>query len=153
MKKFTSKKQKLGLQGEHFAEMFLVKHGFTVIERNFTAKAGEIDIICKKDNRYHFIEVKTTTVPRETKRVTESVINTPKGLVSRETFIHEYRRILNPFQNISRSKIKKISKTVALYLESKKIDHAIRWQIDGIGIHLETENEYSVTYIENIAIH
>ena len=59
MKKFTSKTQKVGEIGEKIAEMFLVKHGFTILERNFTCKAGEIDIICQKGNKVHFVEVKS----------------------------------------------------------------------------------------------
>ncbi len=39
---------------------FLVSNGFTVVDRNYHAKKlGEIDIICIKDDVYHFIEVKS----------------------------------------------------------------------------------------------
>ena len=39
---------------------FLVSNGYSIIERNYHAKKlGEIDIICTKDNIYHFIEVKS----------------------------------------------------------------------------------------------
>ena len=48
VKRFTSKTQKIGEIGEKIAEMFLVKHGFTIIDRNFTHKLGEIDIIAQK---------------------------------------------------------------------------------------------------------
>ena len=34
--------------------------GFEIIERNFHSKFGEIDIIAKKANMLHFIEVKAT---------------------------------------------------------------------------------------------
>ena len=45
--------------GEKIAVMFLMKQGFSVLERNVANKFGEIDIIAKKDKRYFFIEVKT----------------------------------------------------------------------------------------------
>ena len=39
---------------------FLKDEGFDIIEQNFFAKKiGEIDIICKKNNIYHFVEVKS----------------------------------------------------------------------------------------------
>lgn len=56
---FTSKSQKTGQKGEDIAVMFLMKHGFRVIERNFHSRNGEIDIIAKKARKYHFFEVKT----------------------------------------------------------------------------------------------
>ena len=59
MKQFTSKTQKIGEVGEEKACMFLVKQGFTVIERNISNKFGEIDIIARKARRYYFFEVKT----------------------------------------------------------------------------------------------
>ena len=39
---------------------YLTSQAFIIIERNYHAKKlGEIDIICKKDDVYHFIEVKS----------------------------------------------------------------------------------------------
>ena len=59
MKKFTSDSQKIGQLGEDVACKFLMKHNFLVLERNYTKKWGEIDIIAKKNSKIHFIEVKT----------------------------------------------------------------------------------------------
>lgn len=38
---------------------FLYENGFSVIERNFYSRFGEIDIIALKDEVLHFIEVKS----------------------------------------------------------------------------------------------
>ena len=39
---------------------YLVSNSFTIVDRNYHAKKlGEIDIICIKDDIYHFIEVKS----------------------------------------------------------------------------------------------
>jgi len=40
---------------------FLSSLGFQIIERNFTLRGGEIDIIAIKDDVLHFIEVKSGT--------------------------------------------------------------------------------------------
>ncbi|BAF70658.1 YraN family protein [Nitratiruptor sp. SB155-2] len=48
----------LGRNGEKRAEAFLIKNGFTIREKNFHSRFGEIDIIAQKDGILHFIEVK-----------------------------------------------------------------------------------------------
>ncbi|OGH69482.1 MAG: hypothetical protein A2754_03840 [Candidatus Magasanikbacteria bacterium RIFCSPHIGHO2_01_FULL_47_8] len=45
--------------GEEQAAQFLRRQGFVVIDRNYHAVAGEIDIVAKKGGDYYFIEVKT----------------------------------------------------------------------------------------------
>jgi putative endonuclease len=54
-----SHQQKLGNIGEQLAVVYLQKHGYTILERNFKARYGELDIICSKDNILVFVEVKT----------------------------------------------------------------------------------------------
>lgn len=58
MKQFTSKTQKIGEIGEEKACIFLMKQGFSIIERNLANKFGEIDIVAKKAGKYYFFEVK-----------------------------------------------------------------------------------------------
>lgn len=38
--------------------MFLMKHGFTVLERNIANRFGEIDVVAKKKGVIYFFEVK-----------------------------------------------------------------------------------------------
>ena len=58
-KVFTSDSQKTGEIGENVAVKFLMKHGFAILDRNYTKKWGEIDIVAEKDNLLHFVEVKS----------------------------------------------------------------------------------------------
>lgn len=51
--------QKLGKLGEDVASEYLRRQGYTILERNFRARYGEIDIIVLKDNVVVFVEVKT----------------------------------------------------------------------------------------------
>lgn len=48
-----------GQSGEKQAEKFLVKSGYSILERNFRCRFGEIDIIAFKDGVTVFVEVKT----------------------------------------------------------------------------------------------
>ncbi len=48
-----------GKKGEDWAASYLVKKGFTLVERNWRFRHWEVDIIASKDKFLHFIEVKT----------------------------------------------------------------------------------------------
>ncbi len=52
----TSKE--IGNIGEKFTADFLVEKGCEILARNFTVKGGEIDIVAKKGELIHFVEVK-----------------------------------------------------------------------------------------------
>jgi putative endonuclease len=58
MKNFISEKQKIGKLGEDVACKYLEKKGYVILERNYTRKWGEIDIVSCETERIHFIEVK-----------------------------------------------------------------------------------------------
>lgn len=47
-----------GMQGEDKACKWLVSHGYTIVERNWRTKSGEIDIIACISNVLVFAEVK-----------------------------------------------------------------------------------------------
>ena len=47
-----------GRQGENAACDFLVKNGYTITKRNYTAPHGEIDIIAENEKYIVFVEVK-----------------------------------------------------------------------------------------------
>ena len=55
-------RKNVGDFGEDFAVKILIESGYSIIERNYSTKYGEIDIIAMKDGVLHFIEVKTRTV-------------------------------------------------------------------------------------------
>ena len=48
-----------GKKGEKLAAEWLVKNGFTILEKNWRFKRLEVDIIAEKENLLHFIEVKS----------------------------------------------------------------------------------------------
>ena len=59
MKKDKKRKaNRLGHLGEYFAILFLMVKGYSILERRYKTKVGEIDIIAKKKNVTIFCEVK-----------------------------------------------------------------------------------------------
>ena len=80
---------------EKRAISFLQDLNFQIIEQNFYAKKlGEIDIIAKKNDTYHFCEVKSAP---------------------------DYETAIN---NLTASKLSKIKRSVDYYLQTKKLDVA-----------------------------
>lgn len=122
-KVFTSEKQKTGEIGENIAEKFLVKQGFSVLDRNYTKKWGEIDIVAQKDNKIYFIEVK-------------SVSHMPSKISSAEGE-DEY----NPEDNVHPWKMKRLSRTIQTYLLDKKIGDDIEWQVDLLVVYLDMKTK------------
>ncbi|MBN1838942.1 MAG: YraN family protein [Campylobacterales bacterium] len=49
---------KIGQEAEEKASLYLQRNGYTIFERNFHSKFGEIDIIALKEGVLHFFEVK-----------------------------------------------------------------------------------------------
>lgn len=51
----------IGNRGEAIAKEYLVSLGYNILETNWRYKKYELDIICHKNNKLYFIEVKTRT--------------------------------------------------------------------------------------------
>jgi Holliday junction resolvase-like predicted endonuclease len=51
----------IGRIGEEILTGYLQNRGYRIVERNYTRKCGEIDIIAQKDDVLHFVEVKAGT--------------------------------------------------------------------------------------------
>ena len=60
--KVLTEKRKNGNIGEDAAAIFLHKHGYRILERNYAELGAEIDIIAKNREYYVFVEVKTRTL-------------------------------------------------------------------------------------------
>jgi putative endonuclease len=130
-KVFTSKTQKIGEIGENIVVKFLVKHGFFILNRNYTKQWGEIDIIAEKTNKLYFIEVKS--VSRETLED-----------VTRET-LDQY----HPEDNMHPWKLKRLSRTIQTYLLSEKIPDEKEWQVDLLVVFLDIKNKKAKIKVVN----
>ncbi len=131
-KVFTSNTQKIGKLGEELAKRFLMKHGYSVLEENYTKKYGEIDLIAKKDGITHFIEVKSI-VSHET-----------SNAVPRETSNYD------PLSNVHPGKLRRLSRVIQVYLVTHE---TLNWQFDVITVKIDEKNRVGrVTHIKDIVI-
>jgi uncharacterized protein (TIGR00252 family) len=51
--------QTLGFLGEHYAAEYLTRKGYTILERNYQTRQGELDIVAQKEGVICFVEVKS----------------------------------------------------------------------------------------------
>ena len=55
----SSRRQQLGKRGEELARRHLERIGYSVLQANYRAKAGEIDLVTEKEGALVFVEVRT----------------------------------------------------------------------------------------------
>jgi putative endonuclease len=133
-----TEKRKLGDIGENIACDFLKRRGFEIVERNYLKKWGEIDIITKKADVIHFVEVKSARLPAPN-------VAGYGGQVSRVT--DNYR----PEDNMHPWKLRRLSRVIQTYLLDRKLD--CDWQLDLITVKIDVKNRKArVEIIENIII-
>jgi putative endonuclease len=134
MKKFTSNSQKIGELGENVACKFLMKHGFEILERNYTKKWGEIDIIAKKEGKLYFVEVKSVSC----EILPEFSVSLDFGK--------------KPEENMHPWKMKRLSRTMQTYLIHNRIGNT-PWQFDLLLVYLDLKNRNArVKVIENVIL-
>ena len=59
----SDRRREIGRRGEDLAARRLERLGYTVIERNYRTRAGEIDLIAERSGTLVFCEVKTRRGP------------------------------------------------------------------------------------------
>ena len=128
-----TKKRKLGDIGENIACDFLERRGLEIIERNYLRKWGEIDIIARKNNIIHFIEVKSVSRVTLDEPVTHGTT--------------DYR----PEDNMHQWKLRRLARTMQTYLLDKKLD--CDWQLDLVTVKIDQQNRKArVEIIESLII-
>lgn len=109
----SGKNKEIGNTGELVAQKYLKKNGFKIVDVNYSKPWGEIDIVAKKDEIYHFIEVKTSIYIKDS--------------------------VFYPEDRVDYKKQAKIIKTVDSYLEEKGLEDA-SWQVDIISVRLNMKH-------------
>lgn len=113
--------------GEDLACVYLKNHGYKIIERNFHARGGEIDIVAidtsEKEETLAFIEVKTRSS----------------------------LRFGTPFEAISYWKIRSLTRIAAYYsLLHKSLPQKQR--IDAVSVFILSKNERKIELVKNAVL-
>ncbi|MEZ4777940.1 MAG: YraN family protein [Flavobacteriaceae bacterium] len=113
----------LGKQGEELATQFLLREGYTILQRNFVYDKAEIDIIAQKEEGILVIvEVKT----------------------------RNSAAFGNPQEFVSKSKIKLLVKAANEYVISQNLDAEVRFDIIAV---LKNKKEERIEHFPNAFYH
>ncbi len=111
-----------GKEGEKIAEEFLKKKGYSLLERNFRVKGGEIDLLMKSGSKIVAVEVKLRT----TKKFGE------------------------PYESVTNRKLKRIKLALNIYLRKRNYSLS-NAQIDVLSI-FKDKNKTEIRHFENVGM-
>ncbi len=114
------KRHILGRRGEAVAVKYLRNKGYSILEKNFMCRQGEIDIIAKEKDYIVFIEIKSRT-------------NMKYGL---------------PSEAVTKEKIKHILKSANYYLYINNLEN-VNVRVDVIEEYIE-KNKYYINHIKQV---
>lgn len=118
MKKFST--QNIGEMGEEYAVKFLNKKKYKILERNYSKRYGEIDIIAENKNYIVFVEVKT--------RHKDSMTSAADA--------------------VNRQKQIRIIKTASLYLAENETEKFCRFDVCEVYVNSDNLKLVDINYIE-----
>lgn len=138
----------IGNVGEDVAVRYLKENNFTILERNYLKKWGEIDIVAQNQEILHFIEVKSVQidnimgkdVPWET--VPLHVLHETK----------DYKDLL-PEENVNYYKQKRLSRAIRTYLVEKRVKDDQDYQVDVLAVFLDfSEKKVMIRHTEDVVL-
>lgn len=128
------KKNIIGSYGEEIAANYLKKLHFTILDKNYLKKWGEIDIVVRGTNKIRFVEVKAVSYE------TKSELN---QAISRGTW--------RPEENVHYSKIQRLNRAIESWIVEN--DYNGEWVIDVIAVRIVSREKYAtVKYIPNVIL-
>lgn len=113
-------KREIGDIGEKYAEKYLRKNGYKILDRNFLRKCGEIDIVAAKDDYIAFVEVKT----------------------------RKENPLIQPCEAVNYKKRRCLIKTATLYLLENNIDSYCRFDVCEVFLNPSNHKLVRINYIE-----
>jgi putative endonuclease len=111
----------LGRYGEQAAANYLSALGYEIVERNFSCRAGEIDLIAKDRDSWVFVEVKTRS-------------GSGYG---------------DPFEAITDLKLAKMRRTIAQWRSVRQIQSS-KMRLDAVSV-LVTAGRVHIEHLKQVA--
>lgn len=110
-----------GDRGEDLALAYFEAQGFRLLDRNWSCRLGEIDLILEKNGIVHFVEVKT-----------------------RRSLEYGY-----PEESINRKKLRHLARTIEIYLNKSRVPPS-KYQVNALAITILPGLQPEYHYIEHI---
>ena len=123
-------KKNIGPQGEDIAAGFISQNDFEIIERNHRRKWGEIDIVAKKHEIFHFFEVKSVSRSRKTKSP------------------------FDPLDNVHKNKVSRLRKIIQTYLveQGKGYDADFYFHVLCVYINTKNDGDIEIVWLDNVIL-
>ncbi|MEE0858863.1 MAG: YraN family protein [Acutalibacteraceae bacterium] len=122
--KEKTEKRKTGDIGENFTCEYLLKLGYKILDRNYSCRYGELDIVAVNNTHIAFVEVKTR---------------------------HE-NPMIRPCLAVDKRKQIKIMRVAYLYLKAKKLKLQPRFDIAEVYLKNNSDELHHINYIKNAFI-
>jgi putative endonuclease len=107
---------KIGKTGEDIVCGHLRRNGFSIEDRNYLERSGEIDIIAKKGDTIHFFEVKSVSC--------ENLMQLPH---------------YDPMEKVDDRKRSRMARTIESYLIKRKLlSENIPWQVNIAAVFIDS---------------
>ncbi|MFA5888694.1 MAG: YraN family protein [Candidatus Paceibacterota bacterium] len=136
-----TEKQIIGKIGEDAVSTYLKENGYSIIDRNYLRKWGELDIVAKKGNKIHFVEVKSVS------RLLGGSADEADQNVTRVT--DDYR----PEDNMHPWKLKRLGRAIQSYLLDKNVSDDIDWQFDVAIVYMdENKKPWRVSILDDVVL-
>lgn len=117
--------QYVGALGEDIGCRFLVKRGYSIIERNYRKKYGEIDIVARKSGTVSFVEVKSVF----------------RKFDSLDAF--------HPEENVHHEKLRRLSRVIQVYISEHNMENNL-WKFGVLCVFIDSvSHEARVRYFED----
>ncbi|HEC21214.1 MAG TPA: YraN family protein, partial [Candidatus Peregrinibacteria bacterium] len=120
----TLYRKKLGAKGEKYAQEYLLKKGYQILDEHVCFFGGEIDLIAKKKEMIIFVEVKTRS---------------NEGYVPLE-------------DSFSKKKIALVKRAADRWLEEHEEYNNFNYSIDIIGLLYQGEKFKKIIHLKNITL-
>ena len=118
-------RKKVGFLGENIAANYLVSRGYKVLFKNYEKPWGEIDIIAEKNGIVIFCEVKTNS--------------------------KQFADGFNPEIRVNPKKLRHITRTASIFMNSDTALNGREWRIDVISIVFnKLDKNASITHFKNV---
>lgn len=138
-------KRRFGDLGELLAARFLMKHGFSIIEKNYWKPWGEIDIVAE---RLEAVPVRETlengskskmflVKPRykEVVRVLHFVEVKSVSCVTNKEYVS--RENIRPEENMHYHKIRRFSRAIQTYMNERRVSCETTFQVDLVTVKID----------------
>ena len=117
----ANRRLNLGHRGESIAASYLVKNGYTILEKNWRTPYGEIDLIARIDQVVVFVEVKTRA---------SQALGPPEISITRRKGEH--------------------MRNAAEYFIQQHTELTMDWRIDVISVQIQSGDKSKIDHFENV---